>query len=513
MTNLSKYAVSYRRIDGMVRWYARYKRDAAALICGDKVSSWAELNQSTNRMACALKNIGVCKGDNIALLLPNRSEMIYLYLAAARLGISVTPINYRLVASEIDYILDNSKAKFLIYDGEKSELISQLITNKRDGSFSKNKIFCLDDVGNGGFRHWKDESDDEIWDRELVGTESFFIGYTSGTTGFPKGCIQTHAAFIDVFKLSAFVYPIGESETMLIPGPLFHEAPTLFTLGQLYYGGSVVLMEAFDPAKALELIQKYRCTVLGFAVPTMLDALNTIVDGVDMTGIKAVITDGAPLYERTMNATLANFPNAELHEFYGATELGLVCNIDHRKLGRVGSCGKPLNGVAVKIFDQVGNAVKTGQPGIVYVTPRMTEGYLDNKEATENNTLIVDDIEWFTVGDIGYQDSEDYLYLVDRSSHMIISGGENIYPAEIETVLMSHPMIVDAAVIGVPDETWGQSVVAVLVLKDKQHIDLDGVREFLDGKLARFKWPKELRVVQELPRTASGKIQKHKIIL
>src|SRR5699024_8777271 len=234
------------------------------------------------------------------------------------------------------------------------------------------------------------------------------------------------------------IYPHRPGEMMLIPGPLFHEAPTLFALAHLFMGGSLIVMAAFDPAEALRQIQDNRCTAIGFAVPTMLDRMADVTEDFDTSTVTMIATDGAPLHTETMQRTLSFFPNSQLHEFYGATELGLAANIEHRSQGRQGSCGRPVPGVSIVVLDENNTPVPAGEKGTVYVTPRLMDGYLGNDEATRAGTVHHNGVEWFTLGDIGILD-DGFLYLVDRESHMIISGGENIYPAEIEAALIEHP--------------------------------------------------------------------------
>ena len=299
---------------------------------------------------------------------------------------------------------------------------------------------------------------------------------------------------------------------MLIPGPLFHEAPTLFLLAHLFAGGTIVLMPAFDPRQLLSAVEAHRCTSIGFAVPTMLDRVNEVHDTHDTSSVRQITTGGAPLHGTTLDATLETFPNAELFEFYGATEIGLATTVAHRAEGHPGSCGRAFPGISVAIFDDAGGPLDAGERGLVYITPVLMEGYLNNDAATQAGTVVHAGVRWFTLGDVGFLDENRYLHLVDRKTHMIISGGENIYPAEVEAALMDHPGVRDVAVVGAPDERWGETVVAVIVADDPAPT-LDELRQFLEGRLAKYKWPRRLERLAELPRTPSGKVQKHRIVL
>lgn len=502
--------VDYTTMGGMLRWRAVHESDDFAVACGTERRSWSQLNAEVNRFANALLSLGIDPGDNIAIMMANCLEYLDAYLACAKIGVSATPINYQFAAGEVAHVINDSQARLVIHDPAKSSLLHELVDSS---TISVNADSLLevggDDSAYEALRQSVPDSEPDV--TAITGDETFFIGYTSGTTGFPKGCIQKHRSFVDHYRLAASIYPHRPGEMMLIPGPLFHEAPTLFALAHLFMGGSLIVMAAFDAAEALRQIQDNQCTAIGFAVPTMLDRMVDVTEDFDTSTVTMIATDGAPLHTETMQRTLSFFPNSQLHEFYGATELGLAANIEHRSQGRQGSCGRPVPGVSIVVLDENNTPVPAGEKGTVYVTPRLMDGYLGNDEATRAGTVHHNGVEWFTLGDIGILD-DGFLYLVDRESHMIISGGENIYPAEIEAALIEHPDIDDIAVVGAPDDTWGETVVAVVVTS-KLELSVDDLRSFLDGRIARYKWPRIIHQVSELPRTPSGKIQKHRITL
>ncbi|TQS46148.1 class I adenylate-forming enzyme family protein [Cryptosporangium phraense] len=477
-------------LDGMVRWHARHRADASAVICGDARRSYSELYDRSGRLAAGLLATGLKPGDRVAILLPNCIEYLELYLAAARSGLPLVPINAALTGPEIAYILEDSGAALVIAaDGldvpEGLPVIRDLAALIDGGSALEAVVPGPDAV--------------------------FFQGYTSGTTGRPKGCVQTLGAFVEHFRRSFGLYRHDADDVMLMPGPLFHEAPALFSLAQLYYGGTVLLLSRFDAATALTEIGTHRATTIGFAVPTMLDRMIPAAREHDTSSLRSIVTAGAPLHPETREGTLRAFPTAALHEFYGGTEIGIITNIEHRAGRAFGSSvGTAVPGFDVVLLDETDQPVAPGEVGLIYVSPIMMAGYHGRPQATADATRTLDGVDWLTLGDLGRLDEDGHLYLVDRKSHMIITGGENVYPAEVEAVLAEHPAIDDVAVIGLPDADWGEAVTAVIATTGEAP-DLDSVRTFARARLAGYKTPRRVVIVDEIPRTASGKILKHRL--
>ncbi|HEY2276798.1 MAG TPA: AMP-binding protein [Streptosporangiaceae bacterium] len=485
----------------MLRWQARHRPDAIAVSCGDQRRTYAALDTRSERIAAGLLVRGLVPGDRVAVLMANRIEYLEIYLAAARSGLTLVPVNPALTSPEIEYILADSGAVLLIAD---AGLVSSAGTGVATG---------LPTVTVGG-------PDDEF--EQLIaavarpaavpdpGPEAvFFQGYTSGTTGRPKGCVQTLGAFMGHYRRSFALYRHDAQDVMLMPGPLFHEAPALFSLAQLFYGGTVLLLSRFDAEDAIAAIERQHATTIGFAVPTMLDRMIPVAAGRDTSSLRSIVVAGAPLHPDTMDGVLQAFPSARLHEFYGGTEIGIITDIEHRSQREHGSSvGTPVPGFDVLLLDDDDRPVPPGEIGQIYVTPVMMAGYHGRPEATASATRTVDGAAWLTLGDLGRLDSRGHLHLVDRKSHMIITGGENVYPAEVEAVLASHPGVGDVAVIGLPDTTWGEAVTAVITAGEDPP-DLEELRAFARTRLAGYKTPRRLVVVAEIPRTASGKILKH----
>jgi acyl-CoA synthetase (AMP-forming)/AMP-acid ligase II len=512
MSDLRVYRVDDSTMGGMLRWHALHRGGRTAVVCGGDRRTWRELNAGANRLANALTELGLAEGDRVAVLLSNCVEYVEIFQGVAKLGMTVTPVNFHLAADEVAFILDDCEAQALIYDATKANLIHQLDASGRlHVPEAKRIALGTADEPVKAYAQLVAGAADTEPKVDIDGAEPFFQGYTSGTTGFPKGCVQTQTAFVDHYKRGLLAYRYGAPEVMLIPGPLFHEAPALFTLGHLFFGGTVVVLPAFTPEAALEAIERERCSVIGFAVPTMLDRITACHDDRDISSVRRIITAGAPLRLETMDATLDMFSSAELHEFYGATEVGLVTDVGHRAHRNRGcTAGQPVPGVGLLILEDDGEVVAPGDVGLVFISPLMMEGYYKREEATAETTRSFDGVTWFTLGDMGYLDKEGYLYLVDRRSDMIITGGENVYPTEVENVLSRHAAVADVAVIGLPDPEWGEAVTAVIVPAGEMPT-LNDIKDFCADKLARYKVPKRVEQASELPRTASGKVQKHEL--
>jgi len=488
--------VSDESMPGMLRWQARHRPDAVAVVCGDQRRTYAELDARSERIAAGLLGRGLAGGDRVAVLLANRVEYLEIYQAAARSGLTLVPVNPALTGPEIEYILADSGATLLIAEAALAAGLATglpvITVGGPDDEFEKL-------ITSAGLASGPDPGPETV----------FFQGYTSGTTGRPKGCVQTLGAFVSHHRRSFAQYRHDDRDIMLMPGPMFHEAPALFSLAQLFFGGTVLLMPRFDAEAAVTAIEQQRATMIGFAVPTMLDRMIAVAPGRDTGSLRSIIVAGAPLHPDTLAGALRAFPSAELNEFYGGTEIGLVTSIGHRAQRQYGSSvGTPLPGMDVLLLDDDDQPVPAGEIGQVYVTPVMMAGYHGRPEATAAATRTVDGVAWLTLGDLGRLDEHGHLHLVDRKSHMIITGGENVYPAEVEAVLIEHPGVADVAVIGLPDPAWGEAVTAVVVPAGDPP-GLEELRTFARTRLAGYKIPRRLEVVPAIPRTASGKIIKH----
>jgi acyl-CoA synthetase (AMP-forming)/AMP-acid ligase II len=500
--DLRRHPVDDRSMGGMLRWAAVAHPDRDAVICGDVRWSWRELDLRVNRAAHALLGLGVRPGDRVGLYFTNHPDYLALYLAAAKTGIVAATVNPALTAQELAFILGDAGCVLVITDAVRAPVVAEARPDLRAlvvGDSFDELLAAAPDVEPPGI------SSTDV---------AFYQGYTSGTTGFPKGCVQTHRAFVDHHWRCHDAFGSGYPDVMLIPGPLFHEAPALFSLEHLMFGGTVVVLPVFTPDALLDAVVEHSCTLVGFAVPVMLarvcDLLEAEPERWDVSGLRSIVVAGAPLLEDTLQATLRLFPNAMLREFYGGTELGVVTSIDHRECPERGrTAGVPLRGISMLILGPDGEIAPPGEVGEVFASPVMMAGYHGRPDATAEAVRTFDGVSWISLGDLGYVDKDGYLYLVDRKKHMIISGGENVYPVEIENVLAEHPAIADIAVIGLPDQRWGEKVTAVVVAAPGRSLTQEELDAYCRERLAGYKIPKHLVVLDDLPRTPSGKVLKH----
>jgi acyl-CoA synthetase (AMP-forming)/AMP-acid ligase II len=333
----------------------------------------------------------------------------------------------------------------------------------------------------------------------------YFQGYTSGTTGFPKGCVNPHREFADCLRRIATIYGITADDRELVAAPLVHEAPALFALLQIFRGGTVIDTSNTSPASVFATIDREKATWT-FMVPTMWAAMvaSEEIDRLDLGSLRLLLSGGSPLLTHTKEAILRRFPNAGLNEFYGAIEVGLVTNLspeDQRR--KVRSVGRPVIGMFVELRDEDGNVVPNGEVGEIHIGgATIIREYFNNPEATAQARKG----GFFILGDMGRFDEEGYLYIVDRKKDMIISGGENIFPNDIEEVIYKHPAVEMAAVVGAPDPKWGEIVVAAVTLKPGHSADEAELIAHCKNFLSSFKVPKRIDFRNQMPMSSFGKM-------
>lgn len=494
----------------LVRANAAKYPDRTALVFGEGRMTYRMLDERSNRLANALRSRGIGKGDRVSLYMTNSPAYFEIFFGLAKVGALPVPIGYRLTPVETRHIVEHSGSKALFFS---DTLWDGLCTVRSD--LEKLTGDLLVSVGSSGpgetirYDTLLHEGSPEDPQADVTEEDLFYLAYTAGTTGSPKGALFTHRARMLSLVQLVLEYGFHRNDRFLCPGPLYHAAPFAFSFAHLLMGAQIVLVDHFDPEQVLRSMQNEKTTTT-FMVPTMYNRILSLPEDqktrYDVSSVRILVSAAAPLPTRLKEEILAFFPGAALHEFYGSTEVGIATNLPvNEQRSRVRSVGLPTYFCEVRVLDPSGREVPRGQEGLVYVrTPTALQEYFRNPQATRASMLD----GWFTNEDIGRLDEEGYLYLVDRKADMVISGGVNIYPAEIEDVLQKHPKILEAAVVGVPDPQWGETLLAFVVPRSGAEITLEEIAAFCEGKIARYKIPRRLQLVQELPKSPAGKVLK-----
>ncbi|WP_266392235.1 acyl-CoA synthetase [Streptomyces canus] len=492
------------RNEGLGSWPARRARKTphrTALIHGDTTFTYTDLHTRVTRLAHALRARGIRRGDRVAYLGPNHPSYLETLFAAGSLGAVFVPLNTRLAGPEIGYQLSDSGARALVYGPSHAGLVAGL-----PGSTD---VRTYVEVG-AEYEQLLAESAAEPIDEPVTADDTCIIMYTSGTTGRPKGAMLTHGNLtwnaINVLVDTDLI----ADERALVSAPLFHTAGlNMLTLPVLLKGGTCVLVEAFEPNATFDLIEQHRITFM-FGVPTMFEqvARHPRWADADLSSLRILTCGGSPV----STPLIAAYQKRGLTflQGYGMTEASpgtLFLDAEHA-IGKAGSAGVPHFFSDVRVVRPDLAPVDVGETGeVVLRGPHVMPGYWGLPEETAASFAD----GWFRSGDAARVDEDGYVFIVDRIKDMIISGGENIYPAEIEDLLLGHPDIAECAVIGVPDDKWGEVPRAVVVPREGSAPDPDEVLASLAGRLAKYKIPKSVVIADGLPRTASGKLLKSRV--
>lgn len=487
---------------------ARTRPDKPALYDGSRRLTYGELDSRVERLASSLVAAGVGKGDVVCAYLPNCIEYVLVVLAVARAGAVFSPINPRFKAYEISELLKRARPRVVFTTRERAETIADA---GRLANMERALLVVVDGSGSEPSGAWPIERllAQPPASLPVVEESDFFsLMFTSGTTGEPKGALATHRARMLWVLNAAIQYGLNEDDVYLGTMPQVHSAGLTFTLIHLYVGATVRILEDFDPAAFLEIVEGKKVTS-SLTVPTMLtmilEALENAPRGYALGSLKRVLTCGSPLPLVTKRRVIEKISD-QLYDYYGSTESNSMSVLKPRdQLRKPNSVGQPFTNVEIMIAGPDGKPLPAGETGEIWcANPSLMTCYLGEPE----ETAAAFTGRWFHTGDLGYLDDENYLYIVGRSKDMIISGGVNIYPAEIEHVLLQHPAILDCAVVGVPDARWGQAVKAFVNLRSGRHLDLAEVQEHCRKYLADYKKPRYLELVPEIPKNAGGKTVK-----
>ena len=472
---------------------ARSTPDAAALVQRTRARTYAELDERQHLLAGAFKAAGIAPRDRIAVYSANRAEVIEVTTGALRCAVVPVPIHGVLTPSEAAYILEDSGARWLFTD----RTVENLPSLERVVTFG-------------------DAYERLLHESKRAKLADFMLGrpmhYTSGTTGKPKGVWvdpvgdRVAAPISEDFRR---LWGINPDDVHLVCSPLSHSAPHRFAGRTLEAGGTVVIQERFDAEETLAAIELFGATTM-FVVPTHLERIFALEAKVlkrhDLSSLRMVIHAGAPIREETKRKAIELFPHGSVWEFYGSTE-GQATRISTEEwLRKPGSVGKPTPGVRLRVADDDGAEVEPGEVGEVWVGHEPPQPFSYWRDGRKTDAAWRDG--FFTVGDLGLLDDDGYLYLAGRKHDMLISGGVNVYPQEVEQVLVQHPAVTEAVVYGAPHPEWGQQVRALVVPAFGQPLDPGALIGWLKERLAGYKCPRRIDLVDELPRTPTGKVRR-----
>ncbi|MFE3451984.1 long-chain fatty acid--CoA ligase [Nonomuraea sp. NPDC059194] len=482
---------------GLGGWPARRAQmtpSRPAFVFRDRTLTYAEVHERTSRLAARLRRAGVAAGDRVAYLGPNHVAFAETMFATHTLGGVFVPLNFRLAAPEIAYMLADSGASVLIYAPECADAVGEMPS--------------LTTVALDRYDEWLAEGSDAPIDVPVTLDDVALILYTSGTTGRPKGAMLTHGNLVwNCYNLLVGV-DLRSDEVTLVSAPLFHVAALNQTLLPTFLkGGCSVVMPSWDVGSCYDLIEKHRVTWM-FGVTTMFAAFagSPRWPSADLSSLRSLMAGGAPVPPSLIRTYQER--GLVFCQGYGLTETapGATFLEPAQSTRKAGSAGVPVFFTNVRVVRPDLTDTAPDEPGEVLIQgPNVTPGYWNNPQATR---AAIHEDGWFRSGDIATRDEEGYLSIVDRVKDMYISGGENVYPAEVEGVLTEHPAVAEAAVVGVPDDTWGEVGHAFVVVRPDTHVTGGELRGFLLDRLAKYKIPRYVDLVDDLPHTGSGKIRK-----
>jgi acyl-CoA synthetase (AMP-forming)/AMP-acid ligase II len=486
--------------------------DAVALKDRNRALTYAEANRRVNRLAHSLLSLGLEKGDKVAVVLENSIEIVEVYLATAKTGLVIVPINFRLVGAEVEYIVNNSDARAIVVHDEFTPCVDG-IRRSLTGIKAENYIVVGEE--REGYREYEafiqgaPESEPDI---QVEPHEPWILIYTSGTTGKPKGVVRSHESHIAFYLIDAIDFGFNEHDVCLNIMPLCHINSTFFTFTFLYIGGTAYIHPArsFRAEEILEIIEREKITFISL-IPTHYSLLLNVSEerrGRDTSSIRKLLCSSAPVSKNMKLAIMDFFPGVELYEAYGSTEAGIVTILKPEdQMSKLGSIGfESLGTDLIKILDEEGKEVGVGDIGELYSRgPMLFDEYYKSPSKTAASFRG----EWFSAGDMARRDEDGFFEIVDRKDNLIITGGEHVYPSEVEKTICTHPGVLDVAVVGLPHDKWGEAVTAFVVPKDLDNPPAEKeILDFCRDKIASYKRPKAVHLVspEEMPRTGSGKV-------
>ncbi|MGQ0503300.1 MAG: long-chain-fatty-acid--CoA ligase [Panacagrimonas sp.] len=503
-----------RNLGDIPRHYARVSPQRIALIDGLGARSWAQLEQTSNRIASSLVAGGIGPRRHVGFFGKNSARYFELLFGVVKAGSAIVPLNWRLAAAELASVIDDAQCPLVFVDREFTELLAAV--QKLCSQKFRSIVFDSTRAEDGDFDAWAGTGDGRDPLLRIYPEDSALLIYTSGTTGKPKGVQLTHRG-LDCMRLCEHLEPAYEwrdGDVMLTVMPVFHLVGTGLSVQALYNGAAVSLLPALDPGNLLRFLARDRPTLCAL-VPTAIQMVLDHPDArtADFSSLRLVMYAGSPISATLLKRALLEM-KCRFMQFYGATESSGAITLlrpeqhDVGNEARLRSCGTPLPMVEVKIVGASGREVPNGASGEFWVrSPSLFGGYWNQPEAT----AAVMHEGWYRTGDAGFRDADGLLYIVDRVKDMIVTGGENVYSAEVEQALAKHPSVRQCAVIGLPDPKWGERVTAVIVPVPGERPLPEDIIAHCRGLVAGYKVPKEVRFVDAFPMTATGKILKRAV--
>lgn len=503
------------RLHDFLDYRARDQGEAEFAIHGNRHITYRAAQTEVHRLANALIGAGLQRGDRIAILSKNSIEYMLLYFAVSKAGGVTIPLNYRLAPAEWGYILNDAGAKILFAAGDYPQDVEPI----RGELKTIGQFIAVDGVDALGWTAYQDfiaDQPDTPPDCPVAPEDDLFQLYTSGTTGHPKGAVLTHQAVTTHILQMGLVHNIPPGERLLLVAPIFHVAAlNAGAFPCLAAGGCLFIQEDFKPAEVVRAMSEEQIG-MAILVPAMIQACLTAVPDAaqrNYANLRLIHYGASPIAEATLRRALETF-KCEFSQGYGMTEMcaaiAILSWIDHQRALRekpelLLAAGRPILGTEVRVVDADDHPVPNGTIGEVLARgPQMMKGYWKQPEASAETLRG----GWMHTGDAGSLDDEGYLYIQDRVKDMVVSGGENVYPRVVEEVLFKHPAVAEVAVIGVPDEQWGETIKAIVVLRSGMAATAEEIMDFCRGKLGGFERPRSVDFVEALPRTPSGKVLK-----
>jgi len=487
----------------MARVWAAKTPNKAALIDGGRVVTYAQLDSRSNRIANTLVVAGIPPGSHVGFLGKNSAAFFEIWVGVNKAGSALTPLNWRSAAAELVEVVQDAKIPLIFAGRDFTELAERV----RQATGTTVHVIPEDEL-----EQWISSADSADPGIVVPDSATALVGYTSGTTAAPKGAPITHGALMNWFRAAETEPSVNwdPDDIGLMVMPNFHLAGTLVSLPALYHGATLATLPAFEPTAFIFAVAQHKPTVTCL-VPTALQMLLDHKSGqpTDFSSLRRILYAGSPIGQHTLRQALDAF-GCDFVQFYGTTETFIITllrpeqhRLDNPDLLK--SCGQPMPGVELRIVDANGRDLPAGEAGEVLVrSPWMFSGYWNKPDATA--AAIIDG--WYHTGDGGIRDQDGNLFLVDRLKDMIVSGGENIYSAEVVRALAAHPSVQSVAVVGAPDEKWGERVVAFVVPYPDAPVDVSDLVSHCRDIIAGYKVPKEIHLTDALPQTASGKVQK-----